>query len=253
MGQMFVITLREGIEAFLIVAITAAYLRKTGRETLLPAVWWGTGAAALLSILLGAFLAEFAVQPFWEGMLAAAAAVMVISMVVYMMQAAKHLRTEIGRRVEAAAGEPGQGAWIALFLFVLLMMTREGMEMALITATLARQTGSAPLLIGAALGILMAAGLAWTWSRYGHRVNLALFFQVTSIFLLLFAAQLLLYSFHEFTEARAFPIDNQYWHDATEEWAEGTYAQFFTYALVLLPLAWLIVAHLRGGKIVKTA
>jgi|SRR5882672_729906 len=253
MGQMFVVTLREGIEAFLIVAITVAYMRKTGRDALLPPVWWGTGAAALLSIILGVFLAEFAVQPVWEGLLAVAAAAMVISMVIYMLRAARHLRANIGNRVEAAMNEPGHGAWIGIFLFVLLMMTREGMETALITATLARQTGSGQLLAGAVLGIFAAAGLAWAWSRYGHRVNLALFFQVTSIFLILFAAQLLFYSFHEFTEAGALPLDNQYWHDATEEWAQGTYGQLVTYGLVLLPVAWLIVAHLRGQKIIQAA
>ena len=250
MEQMFVVTLREGIEAFLIVAITVAYLRKTEREALLPPVWWGAGTAVLLSVILGVFLAEFAVKPIWEGMLAVTAAAMVISMVVYMMRAARHLRAKIGSRVEAAMHEPGRGAWIGIFLFVLLMMTREGMETALITATLVRQAGSAQLLGGAVLGILAAAGVAWAWSRYGHRVNLALFFQVTSIFLFLFAAQLLFYGFYEFTEAGAVPIiNNEYWHEATEQWAEGTYGQIFTYCLVLLPLAWLAMAHLRGRRI----
>ena len=75
------------------------------------------------------------------------------------------------------------------------------------------------------MGITLAALLAWAWSRYGHRVNLALFFQVTSIFLLLFAVQLLVYSFHELTEAKVLPLDNQYWHDATEAYAEGVYAR----------------------------
>ena len=72
---------------------------------------------------------------------------------------------------------------------------------------------------------MLAALLAAAWVRYGHRVDLALFFQVTSIFLVLFALQLLFYAFHEFTEANALPIDNAYWHLATEEWAEGTYAR----------------------------
>ena len=250
MEQMFVVTLREGIEAFLIVAITIAYLRKTGRDALLPPVWWGAGAAVLLSVILGVFLAEYAVQPVWEGVLAVTAAAMVISMVIYMMRTARHLRANIGNQVEAAMQKPDRGAWIGIFLFVLIMMTREGMETALITATLARQTGSGPLLAGAVLGTLAAGGVAWLWSRYGHRVNLALFFQVTSIFLFLFAAQLLLYGFHEFTEAGVLPIiNNEYWHEATEQWAEGTYGQMFTYLLVLLPAAWLVVAHVRGNRI----
>lgn len=253
MEQMFVVTLREGIEAFLIVAIAIAYLRKTGRDALLPPVWWGAGAAVLLSVILGVFLAEYAVTPMWEGLLAVAAAAMVISMVVYMLRAARHMRANIGKGVEAAMQAPGRGAWIGIFLFVLFMMTREGMETALITATLARQTGSAPLLAGAVFGTVAAAGVAWLWSRYGHRVNLALFFQVTSIFLILFAAQLLLHGFHEFTEVGALPgINNEYWHETTEQWADGAYGQIFSYCLVLLPTAWLVAAHLRGNRIFQT-
>jgi high-affinity iron transporter len=240
MGQMLVFTLREGIEAFLIVAIAAAYLRRTGRAALLPAVWWGTGAALALSIVLGAFLAEYAVTPLAEGLLAAVAAVLVLSMVVYMLGAAKHLRAAIGARLEAAAVRPGAGAWLGVFLFVLLMITREGMEMAFITASLLRQVETVALVPGALGGILLAALLAAAWLRWGHRVNLALFFQVTALFLAMFALQLLFYAFHEFTETGLLPgIDNAHWHVATEEWAEGAYAQLYSILMILVPLAWL--------------
>jgi high-affinity iron transporter len=245
MGQMLIATLREGLEAFLIVAIAAAYLRRTGRDALLPALWWGTASAVLLSVVLGAFLAEIAVIPLYEGWLALAAAVLVISMVLHMARAAKRLRAEIGDRIEAAARSPGRSAWVGVFLFVVLMVTREGMEMAFITASLARQAEAGALLAGALLGMLAAAGVAWAWLRYGRRIDLALFFQVTSIFLVLFALQLLLYSFHEFTEANALPIDNAYWHLATESWAEGDVAQLVTAGLILVPLAWLAWASRR--------
>ena len=99
-------------------------------------------------------------------------------------------------------------------------------------------TNSRNRLAGVAITVL----LAWAWSRYGRRVNLALFFQVTSIFLLLFALQLLLYSFHELTEAHALPIDNEYWNEATEAYAEGVYAQIYSIALVLIPAAWLAIS-----------
>jgi len=238
--------LREGIEAFLIVAIAAAYLRKTGRASLLPAVWWGTAVALLLSLVLGVFLAEFAVIPRYEGVLALVAAILVVSMVVYMLKAAKFMRAEIGRKLEAAAARPGAGAWLGVFLFVVLMITREGMEMAFITASLIRQVDTVALVPGAIAGVLFAALLAAAWVRWGHRVNLGLFFQVTAIFLAMFALQLLFYAFHEFTEANALPgIDNAYWHVATEELAEGTYAQIYSALLVLTPLAWLGWRRLR--------
>lgn len=240
MLQMLVVTLREGIEAFLIVAIAAAYLRKTGRAALLPAVWWGTASAVLLSVVLGVFLAEVAVLPIWEAVLALAAAALVISMVAYMLKHAKRLRGEMGARIEAAARSAGPAAWIGVFLLVLLMITREGMEMAFISASLARQAESIALLWGALAGVALAAVLAWGWSRYGHRINLALFFQVTSIFLILFSVQLIIYAFHEATEANVLPIDNAYWHIATEPYGpEGEYGAILTYALVLIPAAWL--------------
>ncbi len=245
MGQMLVVTLREGIEMFLIVAIAAAYLRKTNRAALLPAVWWGAATAAIVSAVLGVWLAEVAVVPFWEGVLASIAALLVISMVIYMLKAAKHLRAEIGARLESAAQRPGTWAWLGIFLFTVLMITREGMEYAFVAAALFRQAGNEALLVGGVLGLAVAVALALGWIRYGHRVNLALFFQVTSIFLGLFALQLLLYAFHEFTEAGALPIDNAYWHAATEEWAEGSYANVISIALVLIPLAWLAYAALR--------
>lgn len=246
MLQMTVFTLREGIEAFLIVAIAIAYLRKSGRDGLVSAAWWGTGSAALLSTVLGVFLAEVAVQPIWEALLAAVAAAMVISMVVYMLKHAKKMRGEIGGRLETAA--TGAGPWIGVFVIVLLMITREGMEMAFIAASLARQAESTHLFWGALCGIAMAAALAWGWSRYGHRINLGLFFQVTSIFLVLFALQLLVYAFHEATEANVLPIDNQYWHIATEPYGpEGEYGAILTYALVLVPALW-IVWSMFGGR-----
>jgi high-affinity iron transporter len=257
MLQMLVVTLREGIEAFLIVAIAVAYLRKSGRHGLVPAAWWGTGVAVTLSLVLGVFLAEFVVLPIWEAVLAAVAAALVISMVVYMLKHAKKLRGEIGGRIETAIQSPGRGAWAGVFLLVLLMITREGMEMAFITATLARQEESVHMLWGALIGVGLAALLAWGWSRFGHRVNLGLFFQVTSIFLVLFALQLLVYAFHEATEANVFPIDNPYWHVTTEPYGpEGEYGAMLTYALVLLPalwIAWSAFGRRRGAGPVVTS
>jgi high-affinity iron transporter len=247
MGQMLLVTLREGIEMFLIVAIAAAYLRKTGRSALLSAVGWGTASAVAISVVLGTWLAEVAVRPIWEAVLSLVAAVLVISMVLYMLSAAKHLRRDIGARLEAAAERPGRGAWLAVFLFVVLMITREGMETAFITASLFRQTGTLEFVLGALVGLTLAALLAVAWSRYGHRVDLALFFKVTSVFLVLFALQLILNAFHEVTEANVLPIDNAYWHVTTEPYGpEGEYGALFTYALVLIPAAWLVISTLRN-------
>lgn len=249
MEQMLVITLREGIEAFLIVAITALYLRKTGRAALLPALWAGTATALALSAAIGGWLIEVTVQPLYEGMLAAVAAVLVISMAIYMSGAGKRMGAEIGARIDAAALKPGAGAWLGVFLFTLLMVAREGVETAFMIAALARNEGTEAMLAGALVGTALAALLAFAWLRWGRRVNLALFFQATSIFLILFSLQLLLYAFHEFTEAEALPLDNAWWHIATEEWAEGRYARIYSALMVLAPLAWIAAVALRGRTI----
>lgn len=239
MIDMLVITLREGIEAFLVVAIAAAYLRKTGRVALLPAVWWGVATAAALSIAAGGWLLEAAIQPVYEGWMALAAAVLVISMAIYMQGAGKRMAGDIGARIEAAAVRPGTGVWLGVFLFVVLMVGREGVEIAFLTAAISRNEDSGALVAGALAGAVIAAALALAWLRWGRRVDLGLFFQATSIFLALFSLQLLLYAFHEFTEAEILPIDNSYWHIATEEWAEGSYAKVYSAFMVLAPLAWI--------------
>ena len=246
MAQILLITLREGIEMFLIVAIAATYLRKTGRAALVAAVGWGTACAVLASVILGVGLAEVAVSPKWESLLALVAAVLVISMVVYMLGAAKHLRRRIGEQLDAAAARPGRAAWLGVFLFVVLMVTREGMETAFLTASLFRQTETVPFVWGALAGLGLAAALAAAWLKYGQRVNLALFFRVTSVFLVLFAVQLVIYAFHEATEASLLPLDNAYWHIATEPYGpEGQYGAMLTYALVLVPAAWMMTTALR--------
>ncbi len=238
------VTLREGIEAFLIVAITLAYLRKTNRIALSPAVYWGTGVAVVLSVIAGILFSEAENKPMWEGLLASAAAIMVLSMVVYMLKASKRMRGDIAAKVDAAAVKPGAGAWFGVFAFVLLMIVREGMETALIMSTLMFEQGSRNLLLGATAGVVLAALVAWAWSRYGQRVNLKRFFQVTSLFLVLFTMQLFIYAFHEFTEVGLIPgINNAYWHVATEPYGpEGEWGAWLTYLMVLVPAGWLALA-----------
>ena len=99
---------------------------------------------------------------------------------------------------------------------------------------------------GAIGGTIVAAFIAWLWSRYGYRVNLARFFQVTAIFLLVFVVQLLIYGFHELTEANVFP-NSERLHWATEPYGpDGIYGRYLTYLLVALPLAWLAVSSMFG-------
>jgi high-affinity iron transporter len=246
MLQAFVVTLREGLEAFLIVAISLAYLRKTGRRNLIPAVHWGIGASIAVSIAAGVLLARAANQALWEGILALVAAALVASLIVHMWRAGRHLRKNIEGRLEASSSRTGTAAFLGVFGFTLLMITREGMETALLMNALLFQVRSVDIIGGAVAGTLVAAFVAWLWTRYGHRVNLGRFFQVTAVFLLVFVVQLLIYGVHELTEANLFP-NSQSWHDATEPYGpDGIYGQYLTYLLVVLPLGWLAVSNFFG-------
>jgi high-affinity iron transporter len=250
MLQAFVITLREGLEAFLIVAISLAYLRKTGRRALVPAVHWGIAASVALSILAGVLLARASNQALWEGVLAMVAAVLVASLTVHMWRAGRRMKADIEGRLETSSARAGRSAFFGVFGFTLLMITREGMETALLMNALLFQVQSIQIIGGAVAGTLIAAGIAWMWSRYGYRINLARFFQVTAVFLFVFVFQLLIYGFHELTEANLF-AGSEAWHNATEPYGpDGVYGQYLTYLLVLLPVGWLALSGLlsRPGE-----
>ena len=242
MLQAFVITLREGLEAFLIVAISLAYLKKTGRARLIPAVHWGIATSVLLSIGAGVLLARATNQALWEGVLAMAAAVLVTSLTVHMWRAGRRMKRNIEGRLEESSLRAGRAAFLGVFVFTLLMITREGMETALLMNALLFQVRSMQIISGALAGTLIAAAVAALWSRYGHRINLARFFQVTAVFLFVFVFQLIIYGFHELTEANLFP-GSQAWHDATEPYGpDGVYGQYLTYLLVVLPVGWLAIS-----------
>ena len=244
MLQAFVITLREGLEAFLIVAISLAYLRKTGRQALVPAIHWGIGASILLSIGAGLLLAEARNQALWEGILGIAAALLVASLTVHMWRAGRHMKREIEGKLEASSERIGAAAFWGVFSFTLLMITREGMETAMLMNALLFQVKALNIIGGAVAGTLLAAFVAYLWSRYGHRVNLARFFQVTAIFLLVFVVQLVIYGFHELAEANVLP-NSEVLHGATEPYGpDGVYGHYLTYMLVALPLGWLAVSSL---------
>ena len=148
-----------------------------------------------------------------------------------------------------AVANPGNGAKVAIFAFVLLMIGREGLEAATMIASLAQSNDSTNLAIGGVLGLVIAGLVAWAWSKYGHRINLGLFFQVTAVFMVIFSIQLLIYAFHEYTEsvevANLGLIDNAYWHAATEAYGpEGRIGAWISYSLVLVPLGFLVYSFI---------
>ena len=245
MFQTMMVTFREGVEAFLIVAITALYLRNTGRVALLKAVRLGTGLAIAGSIILGVVLARVgAMSPLWEGALALLAMFLVLSCTVHIMRHGKRMAQHIREHVDANAAAGTKGAFVGVFLFTVLMIGREGIETATMLAALSSQASMRQFLWGGIGGVALAALLAFAWLRYGRRVNLGRFFQITAVFMVLFSLQLGIYAFHEFSEAHALPlVDNEYWHNATEPYGpEGEIGAWISYSLVLVPLALLAFA-----------
>lgn len=248
MLQAFVVALREGLEAFLIVAISLAYLRKSRRSDLIPAVHWGIATSVVLSVAAGWLFYQARNQALWEGVLALAAALSVASLTVHMWRHARRIKNEIEGRLQTSSMKRAGAAFAGVFGFTLLMITREGMETALLMGTLLFQVRAVDMILGAVAGIALAAFVASLWSQYGHRVNLGLFFQVTAVFLMVFVVQLVIYGFHELTEANIFPYSEPL-HVATEPYGpDGLYGKYLTYLLVLMPMAWLAFAWIFGPR-----
>ena len=272
MFDSFIIVLREGFEAFLIVAITLAYLRKTGRKWLSHAVYWAIAASIAASIALAyvlkngvneSFLEKvlgedisynvayfFNNQSLSEGALGVVAIVLVTSLVIHMWRTGGQLKKNMeGRLNEVSSRKSRVLAVSGVFLFTLLMITREGME----TALLLLQVHDPRIVSGIVLGIGVAAAVGWLWARFSHLINLTRFFQVTGIYLLLFMVQVAIYSFHELTEAGLFPNSDAL-HEATEPFSpSGLYGKWFSLLMIALCAICLLVPWCidRIGKDLK--
>lgn len=240
MLQAFIIILREGFESFLIVAIILAYLRKTHQKDLIPSVYWGILVSVIVSALLGFFLyRNSAQQPLLEGWLGIASAFLVTLFVIYMWRTAPRLKQDMETKLHKKTAKKTKlmALW-GVWLFTVLMIAREGME----TALLLIQIHEPQIVLGIVIGLLAAIAMALLWVRVGHLINLKIFFQVTAIFLLLFVVQILIYSFHEFTEAGIFP-NSEALHLATEPYSpDGLYGKWFSLGMVMICAVWLVGA-----------
>ncbi|HVR38637.1 MAG TPA: FTR1 family protein [Thermoanaerobaculia bacterium] len=223
-----IIVTREGFEAFLTVAIIFAFLRKTGRDWLRPAVWWGVAVSVIASFALGSALQKVN-QPLWEGILGLVAALLVATFVIHIWRIAPHMKRDMEKKLEMHSTRGSRAlAALGVFGFTLFMITREGME----TALMLIQVRMGRFWLGCAIGLALAAGMSWLWAHYGHRINIGRFFQVTGLFLLLFTLQIVFHAIHEFSEAEVLP-NSAAIHAATEPYsADGRYAPWITLAML---------------------
>lgn len=254
MLEAFLVTFREGIEAFLIIAVSLAYLRKTGRDHLIPAVYAGIGAALVLSVAGGYFLQDYVETPLAEGLLAIAAGILVASLTAHMMIMGKKMTGHIKQKLEKNAAKAGAGAVIGIFTFTLLLIAREGMETVLILSSMVAKFNPMYILSGFFFGIAATLAMGYAWIKHSYAINIGRFLQVTGIFLVLFAVHLFMYGFHELTETGLLPIDNGYWHEATEHIAEeGPISYVMNYGFLVVPMVWLGVTWFKENYINKQA
>ena len=239
MLQAFIITLREGFESFLMVAITAAYLRKINQPQLLMAVGWGLLGALAASALIGFVVFHTSSQPLWEGAMGVISAFLVGGFVIHMWKTAPHLKQDMEKELSQKTYAPtAKAAWWGVFVFIIFMIAREGME----TALMLFQVHSPDIVSGVFFGVLGAAAVALLWMRVGRLINLKLFFQVTSIFLLLFVVQILFNSSHEFAEAGVLP-NSEWWHNLSEPYGpDGVYGKWVSVVMVAICALWLLFA-----------
>jgi high-affinity iron transporter len=203
MLQAFIVTLREGVEAALIVGITLAYLAKIGRPELKKPVYAALGAAFAGSIAVAILLSRLQVnEDAFEGWIMLAAAVFVISMIIFMMRTGRKLKGEIEGKISSLAG---RNAAIGLFFFVFLMVFREGVETVLILGAVSLNSTELLSFLGTLLGVVAAVLFGVMFVKGSVRINLQKFFRVTTAILFFVALQLIISGLHELSETGVLP------------------------------------------------
>jgi high-affinity iron transporter len=204
----FLLSLREGLEAALIIGIVLGALRKLNRPELRPVVWWGAGIAALLSMLTAFALIRFgaslegAAEEIFEGITMLLAAGVLTWMIFWMQRQSRTIKSDLEADVRRAASGLGKQG---LFLLAFFAVLREGVELALFLTATAMAFEAQANLWGAVLGLGAAAFLGWAIYTSTLRLNLRGFFMVTSILLILFAGGLVAHAVHEFNEVGWIP------------------------------------------------
>lgn len=205
----FLIGLREGLEAALVVGILVAYLSRLGRRDVLPRLWVGIVVAVVLALGIGAFLTfgayslTFEAQELIGGTLSLLAVAMVTWMIFWMQKTARTLKKSLEGEIDRALASGG--LW-AIVVIGFVSVAREGIETTLLLWSMVQSFGDAPAaLAGALLGLATAAVLGWLLSRGMLRLDLRVFFTWTGAFLVIVAAGVLAYAIHDLQEAGALP------------------------------------------------
>jgi high-affinity iron transporter len=204
----FLLSLREGLEAALIIGVLLGTLRKIRKPELGWLVWLGTGSAVLVSILVALILSfigaafEGHVEEIFEGVMMLLAAGVLTWMIFWMSRQARAMQSQIETDVRRAAFSTGRRA---LILVAFLAVVREGIELALFLTAVSFASDAAQTLIGAGLGLGAVVLLSWALNASLLKLNIRNFFRVTSVILIVFAAGLVAHGVHELNEANWVP------------------------------------------------
>jgi high-affinity iron transporter len=220
MYSTFLIALREGLEAALIIGILVAYLVRSNQRKALPALWTGVSVAVVASLAFGAFLSFTSTQlskageQMFAGTTSLVAVILVTYMVFWMKRIARGLKNELQSKLDYAM-PLGKVALISASFFA---VAREGLETALFIFSNFKtiSTDSSPV-VGLILGLAAAVGLGVAIYKQSVKINLGKFFTVTGIALVVIAGGVLSYAVHEFQEFGALPGENSYawnWENA---------------------------------------
>ncbi len=204
----FLLSLREGLEAALIIGIVIGSLQKIRQTQYIKTVWIGTGGAVLISLFtvlglnaVGASL-EGAVEEIFEGLTVLIAAGVITWMVFWMRRQSRNIKSELEAEVRLAAASKGGNA---LFILAFVSVLREGIELALFLTVATVTSSVRQTLFGGLLGIATAVALGWALFTTTVKLNLQRFFQVTGVILIVFAAGLVAHGIHEFNEVGWIP------------------------------------------------
>jgi high-affinity iron transporter len=231
----FLITLREGLEAALIVGIVLSVLRKLGQSNRSKPVWVGVGTAVLASIVVGLVLNALGVafegrgEEIFEGIAMLLAAGVLTWMIFWMQRQGRQVQAELERDVRRAALT---GSSWALFSLAFVAVVREGIETALFMTAAAFSATPAQTLIGGLLGLAVAVVLGWLIFAAGKQLNVSAFFRGTSVLLILFAAGLFAHGIHELQEAGLVPIIVEHVYDINSFLDENGAVGIFLKALL---------------------
>src|SRR6266567_2606247 len=203
MFSSLVVTLREGVEAALIVGITLVYLAKIGRTDLRRTVYAALVSALLASVAGAVALSYLPItEDAFEGWIMLVAAVLVVGMIVFMMRTARKLKGEIESKVSSLAG--GGSRW-GLFAFVFLMIFREGVETVVILKGVSLNSTELMSFLGTLTGVALAVVFGVMFVKGSVRIDLRRFFRVTTVILFFVATQLVILGLHELSESGVLP------------------------------------------------